>query len=67
MNASVNMSPPPALLTQREVVGLLGVSHRTLEDWRLTKTGPAFVKLGHRTVRYTADDVHSFIQAARRG
>lgn len=67
MNASVNTSPPPALLTQQEVAKLLGVSRRTLEDWRLTKTGPAFLKLGYRTVRYTADDVRAFIQGARRG
>lgn len=67
MNVSSDTALPSRLLTQLEVASLLGVSHRTLEDWRIAKRGPAFLKLGHRTVRYAAEDVRVFVRAARRG
>lgn len=50
------------LLTPVEVCELLKVRPRTLEDWRLGRSGPnlPFVRLG-RTVRYRRDDVQRLI------
>lgn len=51
------------LLTPVEVCELLKVRPRTLEDWRLGRSGPnlPFVRLG-RTVRYRRDDVQRLIE-----
>lgn len=38
-------SVAPTFLMQREVAGLLRLSERTLEDWRLTSQGPPYLKL----------------------
>jgi hypothetical protein len=43
-------------LTQNDVGRLLQISPRTLEDWRLTKSGPPYRKLG-KHVRYELDAV----------
>jgi hypothetical protein len=52
-----NTAPPlPRILTQTEVGKLLQISPRTLEDWRLTKSGPPYRKLG-KHVRYELDAV----------
>ena len=48
------------VLTNKEAARKLGVSHRTLEDWRLTNRGPRFIKLG-RLVRYRLSDLHDFM------
>lgn len=50
------------LLTPVETADLLKVKPRTLEDWRLRRTGPnlPFVRIG-RAVRYRADDVQRLI------
>lgn len=50
------------LLTPVEVCDLLKVKPRTLEDWRLRRTGPnlPFVRIG-RAVRYRSDDVQRLI------
>ncbi|SIT72493.1 AlpA family transcriptional regulator [Microbacterium sp. RU33B] len=60
-------SDPPALLDQHQVAHLLGVSSRTLEDWRMMSQGPSFLKLGYRTVRYELSAIETFIKGARRG
>ncbi len=60
---------PPApmkLLTARQAGELLGVSPETLERWRGAGTGPAFVKLSGRYIRYQQDDLEAFVQNARR-
>lgn len=56
------------LLTPVEVCELLKVRPRTLEDWRLGRSGPAlpFVRLG-RTVRYRRDDVQRLINDSVHG
>lgn len=48
------------VLTNKEAARKLGISHRTLEDWRLTNRGPRFVKLG-RLVRYRLPDLLDFM------
>ena len=56
----------PAFLTQAEVAWLLGVPERTLEGWRLTRSGPPWLKLG-RYVKYDRDEVLSWAGEPRRG
>lgn len=56
----------PAFLTQAEVARLLGVPERTLEGWRLTRSGPPWLKLG-RHVKYDRDEAFSWARAQRRG
>ncbi|CAN5441981.1 hypothetical protein BH10ACT4_BH10ACT4_13190 [soil metagenome] len=46
----------PIILTQDEVAAILQVPVRTLEDWRLSRSGPRYRKIG-RHVRYERDDV----------
>lgn len=55
-------SPAQYFLTQGEAASLLRLSERTLERYRLSGTGPAFVKLGRRVV-YRASDLLAFAQA----
>jgi predicted DNA-binding transcriptional regulator AlpA len=49
------------LLSQRRVAELLGLSERTLEAMRLRGTGPTFVRLSKRCVRYRMADLDRFI------
>ena len=64
MDATTQISA--TFLTQREVAELLRLPERTLEDWRLTHTGPPYLKLG-RHVRYDVQDVLAWVQEHRHG
>ncbi|MDP2259954.1 MAG: helix-turn-helix domain-containing protein [Caulobacter sp.] len=59
-------SAPAALLTTRDAAEFLGVSPRTLEDWRLRGGGPLFCKVGARLVRYLVEDLVLFVEAGSR-
>ena len=50
----------PQVYSTKEAARLLGVSHRTLEDWRTRGAGPRFIMLG-RLVRYRAIDLERFV------
>lgn len=56
---------PSANLVTKAAARFLGVSHRTLEDWRLRGGGPRFIKLGRRVV-YTMSDLLEFVDGCRR-
>ena len=43
-------------LTQKELARRWTISHRTLERWRWTGEGPAFMKIGGRVI-YRIEDV----------
>lgn len=43
--------------TSQELAGLLGISPSTLSGYRRQGSGPKFLTLGHRTVRYARKDV----------
>lgn len=53
-----------ALLTEIETAQLLGISPRTLQNWRRGGRGPVHVRLGG-LVRYTPQDVEAFIARGR--
>lgn len=40
----------------------LGVSKKTIENWRQKKMGPRFVRLSRRAVRYRIADLLEFIR-----
>jgi len=50
---------PARPLSEREASERLGLSPRTLQDWRRRACGPAFLKLGKR-VAYHPDDLDAF-------
>lgn len=56
---------PRLMHTPAEVVGMLGVSARTLGEWRFTGDGPEFVKVGS-VVRYPHDALTDWMTANRR-
>jgi predicted DNA-binding transcriptional regulator AlpA len=51
------------LLTQREAAEVLRLSTRTLERMRVTGTGPKFVRLANRSIRYPQQCVDAYIAA----
>lgn len=52
-----------ALMNQDQAAALLGVSPRTLEQWRLKGGGPAFVRMSHRCVRYRRETLDAWLVA----
>lgn len=64
MGTSPDQSEP--LLTPREVAEWVGITPAGLSNLRYRGTGPKFRKFGHRTVRYSANDVQAWIDAAGR-
>lgn len=53
---------PPKLMNQRQAALFLGVSPRTLENYRLTGEGPKWIRLGKRLVRYKLSDILNYIE-----
>ncbi len=56
------------LLNEHEVAALLGVSVRTVQDWRQTGQGPPFLKLTDKrrgVVRYDPADVRAYVSKRR--
>lgn len=49
------------LLTDIELAEFLGVSLKTVRNWRTKHEGPRFSKVGRRMVRYTPQDVLAFV------
>lgn len=59
-----NHAAQDRLLTPAEVSEILGVGNTTLQDWRLVPgKGPAFIRLGHRTVRYRRSAVDAYLDS----
>jgi len=52
-------------ITQDQLADLLGLSPRSLERWRVSGTGPAFVKAGRKPL-YDIVDVDAWLSASRR-
>ena len=55
---------PSRRLSEKEAGAYLGLSQRTLQEWRLKRMGPAYHKLGRR-VAYDASDLDAFLAANR--
>ena len=48
-------------LSTKEAGRYLGFSHKTLEAWRTTGTGPEYVKLQNGHVRYSRSQLEEWI------
>jgi excisionase family DNA binding protein len=59
------MGQQSRLLKPAEVAERLRVSLKTLEGWRRRGTGPVFVRLGGRDVRYPEGELERWITANR--
>ena len=44
---------------------ILGLSENTLRKWRCQRTGPAWSRVGTRTVVYDVADLRAFVEASR--
>jgi predicted DNA-binding transcriptional regulator AlpA len=53
------------LLVETEVRNLLGVNRATLRRWRQRNTGPPFLKLGPKLIRYREDDLAAFLDSRK--
>lgn len=58
---NVDLSRP--LVTTPRAAELLGVSPKTVEDWRLKGRGPRFIRLG-KAIRYSMKDLEDFVAAS---
>lgn len=54
-------SPMDRLLRPEDVAQILGVSERTLERWRMEGSGPRYLSLSRKVVRYEAGDLRAFL------
>jgi predicted DNA-binding transcriptional regulator AlpA len=50
------------LLTTPEVAGRLGVAEITLRKWRISGSGPRFIRCG-ANVRYRTADIESWVSS----
>lgn len=51
-------------LTTKELSERLSIARGTLQNWRLTKSGPPFKKLG-KVIRYKLSDVLRWLEGKR--
>ena len=61
----IPQSPDRVFLREFELAARWSISARTLERWRWTGEGPAFLKIGGRVV-YRLEDVLAYEQARQR-
>lgn len=50
------------LLNEKQAAEVLGLSHRTLQNWRVKGGGPRFVKLSG-SVRYRERDLEAWVES----
>ena len=50
-----------ALLTAKEVSVWLGFTTQALDAWRRQGTGPKYIRVSKRAIRYRPDDVRTWI------
>jgi len=58
------MAPQPEpLMESTAIAELLGTTPQNLAQMRYRGTGPKFIKLGHRAIRYRWTDVEAWLEA----
>jgi predicted DNA-binding transcriptional regulator AlpA len=57
---------PDPLIRPSDIADELGVSVGNLAQMRFLGTGPAYIKVGGKAVRYRRSDVDAWIEANRR-
>lgn len=56
---------PGDTLSAREAAAALGVAFHTLASYRQRGTGPAFTRVGYRTITYSRADIDEWLAARR--
>jgi len=51
------------LLTPEQVAEILGVKPTTVQTWRARRVGPPYIRVGHRTVRYSAAALQEWLES----
>ena len=54
-------------LTEKDLAERWGISTRTVQNWRRSGAGPAFIVIGQHTVLYCEEDVIAYERAKRQG
>lgn len=57
---------PNLLYDDQRVADFLQISIRTLQKWRTEKTGPSYIKLNGKIVRYEGQALLDFLKASQR-
>lgn len=69
MPSSTSLPAPSILATliaPATLAEALGTTERTLSEWRIRGTGPAFIRVGGRAVRYRPESVDEWLIAQER-
>lgn len=56
---------PDTMLTTAQAAEVLGLRPQTLHDWRCRDTGPPYLRLGGRAVRYRYGELIAWAEAGR--
>lgn len=56
------MSDTAKLIDTADAAELLGLAPRTLMRWRVERSGPTFIRIGNRSVRYRPSDLDAWIE-----
>lgn len=61
--STVGKQEGTTLLTTKQAAAFLNVSPRTLQDWRLDRSGPTYIALSDRAIRYRRSDLEEWLKA----
>ena len=56
------LTGPDVLLCEQQAAAMLGYTPRALQQWRRTGTGPRFVRVSARSIRYRRKDLLEWIE-----
>ncbi|MBS0217729.1 MAG: helix-turn-helix domain-containing protein [Proteobacteria bacterium] len=59
------MSSCAERISTKKAAAYLGVSVRTLEEWRRRSIGPAFTKIGRKLIRYDLHELERFLKESK--
>ena len=65
-NQPVVVPDSERLLKPADVAARLGITGRSLQQYRSDGTGPQYIYLGPRCVRYDPDDVAAYLKSRKR-
>lgn len=58
---------PGDLVDEREAAAILGCAVQSLRNWRWRRTGPKWVRVGQRLVRYNRASLAAFLKSGDDG
>lgn len=54
-----------AIMDEKMMCAVLGISPKTAQAWRHNGCGPVFYRCGSRLIRYKFEDVKAFLESGR--